>query len=147
MNQEIDLKGAQVDGEAKIIHHFTKDLEECKLDYERPCEKWAAELHEVHEQLEILKERESRLKAVAKNLKDRGVFTYGGYVLTVSEKAGARTLDKDALIKRLTAELGEAEAQVYINESMKTGKPSVSISVDKISGGVDSGGSGVEGGL
>jgi hypothetical protein len=132
---EIDLKGAMVDGEAAILNHFTKDLDSLAKDYERPTPEWCAELYDVQAQIEALQLREKKLKDVAKKWKDRGSFVHGGYCLKISERAGSRTLDKEALFQRLTAELGEAEAQTYMNEATKVGKPSVVISIEKISQG------------
>lgn len=118
-------------GALKIVDHF-KDLEEAAKDYTAPCPEWCAELYDVQAQIKALQDRESKLKEVVKKLKDRGAFIHGGYCLKITERAGSKTLDKEALIQRLTAELGEAEAQVYIQEATKTGKPSVVISVEKI---------------
>lgn len=132
MSDELDLSGATVDGEAKILNHFMKDIEEAAKDYTVPCPEWCAELYDVQSQIEELQKREAKLKEVAKKWKDRGTFIHGGYSLDIKERAGSKTLDKEALIQRLTAELGEAEAQVYISEAMKVGKPSITISVKKI---------------
>lgn len=115
----------------KIVDHFG-GLEEAAKDYTVPCPEWCAELWEVQQEIARLKEREEKLKAVAKKWKDRGAFVHGGYTLKLTERAGSRTLDKDALLARLESELGADEAKVYVEACTKIGKPSLVISVEKI---------------
>ena len=116
----------------KIIDHF-KGLEEAAKDYTKPDEEWCAELYDVQAQIKALQDREAKLKDVAKKWKEPfGTFIHGRYILKISERAGSKTLDKEALIERLTAELGEAEAQVYIKDSMKQGKASTVIHIEKV---------------
>ena len=124
---------------------FFGGLEEAAKDYTKPDEAWCAELYDVQAQIDALQKREAKLKEVAKKWKDRGTFIHGGYTLKMTERAGSKTLDKEALISRLTAELGEAEAKVYITEATKVGKPSVVISVEKIQQSSGDGLSGVSG--
>lgn len=129
---EIDLSKATVDNEAKILNHFTKGLEEAAKDYTVPNEAWCAELYDVQAQIKKLQDRESKLKEVVKKYKDRGSFVHGGYTLDIKERAGNRTLDKDALLARIEAELGEDEAKVYAESCVKQGKPTVVITVRKL---------------
>lgn len=135
------------EGALKVVDHFTKDLDEAAKDYTVPCPEWCAELYDVQEQIKKLQDREARLKEVAKNFKDRGDFAHGGYILTVKERAGSKTLDKDALLARLEAELGAEEAKVYADACTKQGKPSLVVTVKKLtaSSGTVPGGSGESG--
>jgi len=145
---EIDLTRATVDGAAKVVNHFSKDLESLASDYTVPNEAWCAELYDVQAQIKKLQDREAKLKEVAKAKKDRGTFLHGGYALKITERAGSRTLDKELLIGRIEAELGADEAKVYLDAATKIGKPSVVISIEKINASGDlSGGAAGEGGL
>jgi DNA repair ATPase RecN len=133
LNGKVEAAGPEMTSSAlKIVNHF-KEIDALAKDYTVPCAEWAAELYEVNAQIKKLQERGDKLKEVAKQYKDRGTFIHGGYALKLTEKAGAKTLDKDALFKRLSDELGEAEAKVYFDSAMKTGKPSLAITVEKIS--------------
>ena len=120
----------------KVVDHFMKDLEEAAKDYTVPNEAWCAELYDVRSQLKKLKEREEKLLEVAKKYKDLGTTIHGNYTLKKTERAGSRTLDKDALLSRIEAELGADEAKVYVEACTKQGKPSVVISIEKINQGV-----------
>ena len=144
LDGKVEVSGpAQTQDTLKILDHF-KGLEEAALDHERPSPAWCAELYEVQAQLETLKAREAKLKEVVKKHKDRGSFIHGSYCLKITERAGSKTLDKDALVARLEAELGADEAKVYVQECTKQGKPSVVISVEKIG---NASGDGLSGGV
>lgn len=116
----------------KTLNHFMKDIEEAAKDHVSPSPEWCAELYDVREQIKALKIREEKLLEVAKAKKDRGSFVHGGYMLKLTERAGSKTLDKDALLARLEAELGADEAKVYQEACTKQGKPSLVISVERI---------------
>lgn len=134
--EEIDLSKAKEDGAAKIVSHFShgidNELDRLAKDHERPSEALCAELYDVEEQIKVLEKRKDKLKDLVKSFKDRGAKVYGSYILDVKDVAGNRTLDKEALTERLTAELGEEEAKVYIESATKVGKPSIRISVKKL---------------
>jgi len=130
--EEIDLSKRVPDPAAEIVSHFMRDIDEAAKDYTVPNEAFCAELLDVQTQIKKLQDREKKLKAVVKKLKDRGTFIHGGYSLKISERAGSKTLDKEALYDRLVAELGKEEADTYIAACTKQGEPTVTISVERI---------------
>ncbi len=119
----------------EIVKHFKgpeADLTELAKDYTVPCEALCAELYDVESQLDALEKRRDKLKGLVKSFKDRGPKVYGAYLLDVKDVSGRRTMDKDALLERLVSELGKEEADTYIEAATKIGKPSVSVSVKKL---------------
>lgn len=132
LDGKIETAGPELTQDTMKTLSFFKDLDAAAKDYTVPSPEWCAELYEVREQLESLKKREAKLLEVAKAKKDRGSFVHGGYTLKVTERAGNKTLDKDALLKRIEDQLGSDEVKVYVQACTKQGKPSVVVSVEKI---------------
>lgn len=130
-------------GALQVVDHF-KGLEEAAKDYTKPDAAWCEELYAVQEELKSLQEREAKLKDVAKKWKDRGDYVHGGYTLSLKDRKGSETLDKEALTAKLIDVLGGEGAYELLGACTKVGKPSVTVSVKKIS---HSEGPGESGGL
>jgi hypothetical protein len=99
VNEEIDLRSATVDGEAKIISHFTKDLEGLQ---ETP-EQLAKELYEVLKAKAAAEKAEKRIKEFFKTKYGNGSHVIGGYLVEVAPTEGRRSVKVETFEKYIVS--------------------------------------------